>query len=63
MVLLLQRIWAVLETWLCRHKWYRLTHHGLPGEPFLMRCDKCLKITGLDPYLTDKLSNQSTTKE
>lgn len=50
----LQKLWARLQTTWCKHTWKRLSHHGLPNEPWLMRCAKCLKMARLDTYLTDK---------
>lgn len=49
-----QKLWARVLTNFCRHDWYRLRHHSLPNEPYLMRCRKCLKMARLDTYLTDK---------
>ena len=54
MSLLLQKLWARIQTLFCHHDWRRVTHHFLPGEPWLMRCSKCLKMSKLDTYLTDK---------
>ena len=51
---LLQQIYARLQTVWCVHKWNRVSHHFTPGEPWLMRCEKCLKMSKLDTYLTDK---------
>jgi len=49
-----QKIYAKLETVWCWHDWNRISHHGLPNEPYLMRCWKCLKMARLDVYLTDR---------
>jgi hypothetical protein len=53
---LLQQIYARLQTLWCIHEWHRMPHHGAPGEPYFMRCRKCLRMADLDTYLTDKLN-------
>jgi hypothetical protein len=50
----LQQLWARLQTLWCKHQWQRVPHRGTPGEPYFMRCSKCLLMTNLDHYLTDK---------
>jgi len=51
---LLQQFKARIDALLCKHQWYRLPYHFIPGEPWLMKCSKCLKVSKLDHYLTDK---------
>lgn len=29
----------------CNHRWIRLSHHNLPNEPYLVRCEVCKWIT------------------
>jgi hypothetical protein len=38
---------------LCYHTYKQLKWHGLPGEPDLMRCTKCGRITRFKDYLLD----------
>jgi len=52
---LLQQILVRLNAYLfCKHSWKRMSHHGLPNEPYFMHCGKCQRIAKLDHYLTDK---------
>ena len=35
----------------CWHKYKQLPYHGLPGEPDLMQCIRCGKISYFKDYL------------
>jgi hypothetical protein len=42
MIVIIQKIIKFInQHFTCWHEWENLTWHGLPNEPFLMRCKKC----------------------
>lgn len=53
MRLLWQKVKVRLKVMFCDHHWNRMSHKGLPGEPYYMKCHKCQDIQRLDYLLTD----------
>lgn len=52
---LIQAIVARIKILFCWHAFKQLPWHGCPGEPDLMRCSKCGKVTKLDCAIRDNI--------